>query len=170
MEGFLRFLGWLFLIFLAYLIFGFDVRKRKQRIKELKEEYNKANAEYVRRYRENERLEKKARIRAKLFLLGFYSCVCASFAVICNLCHWEVLPTIIIGIGYYGLFASPLSHILFGKDMGASGLYNAIYYRVRNYLNKKNNFNAALLPVYLKKRDELRVELITLIKDYKKTY
>lgn len=167
MDGFLRLLGWLFLIFLAYLIFGFDVRKRKQRIKELKKEYNKANAEYVRRYRENERLEKKAKIRAKLFLLGFYSCVCASFAMICNFCHWEVLPTIIVGVGYYGLFASPITHILFGKDMGASGLYNAIYSRVRSYLNKKNNFNAALLPVYLKRRDDLRNEILNYIKTNK---
>jgi len=168
MEGFLRFLGWLFLIFLAYLILGFDERKWKQRVKELKAEYKKTNEDYVRRYKEDKRIEEKAKLLAQATLLVFYSCVAFSFWVICSYYQWETVSTIFIGIGYYGLLSSPVSHVLFGRDMGAASLYQFFNGKIRGYLNHRNNFNAALLPVSLKKREEKREELLSVLNEKRK--
>lgn len=168
MEGFLRFLGWLFLIFLAYLILGFDENKWKKRIQKLKAEYKNANEEYVRRFREDKKLELRAMRLSQVSLLGFYVILFIPFFTICSYYEISVIQTFIAAFGTYMLFASPVSHILFGRDMGAASLYKFFNGKIRTHLNKRNNFNAALLPIYLKKREKKREELLSAIKENRK--
>jgi hypothetical protein len=170
MDGFLRFLGWLFLIFLAYLILGWDKSKWKTRLRELKAEYKKANEEFVRRYKRDKELEARAKRLSQLALFAIYSILFIPLFAICSHYNLNVMETVTAGFGTYMLFSNPISYMIFGKTMGAEDLYATIKNQIREFLNKKNNFNSALVPVYLKKRDSLREEIVDLIQKNKTNF
>lgn len=170
MDGFLRFLGWLFLIFLAYLILGWDRTKWKVRLRELKAEYKKANEDYVRQYRKDKELEARAKRLSQLALFVIYAILFTPLFAICSHYNLNVIETVTASFGTYMLFSNPISYVLFGKAMGAGELYSTIKNMIREFLNKKNSFNSALVPVYLKKRDELREEIVDLIQKNKTNF
>lgn len=167
MDGFLRFLGWLFLIFLAYLILGWDRTKWKAQLRELNAEYKKANEAYVRQYRKDKELESRAKRLSQLALFVLYCILFTPLFAICSHYNLNVIETVTATFGTYMLFSNPISYILFGKSMGAGDLYSTIKKMIREFLNKKNSFNSELVPIYLKKREELREEILSIIKKSK---
>jgi hypothetical protein len=167
-DFFTALFGLLLLILLAFLVYGIPKLIARNKLDLLKRKYKKTNEDFVRSCSIKKKLDKRAKYLTQLSLLGIFTIILIPFFVACCYFEWKFLPTVFIGIGYYGLFVSPLSHVLFGKDFGANALFTLVNEKIKNYLYNKNNFYPHLVPVYQRKRDELREEIISVMSEIRK--
>lgn len=155
----------LIIFLLAYLLFGKRRAEKWAKFRQAKKNYQKANENFVQSFRTKELLLKMAELQTRVILIAccctfiitayYVSPVAWTGIIVAILCNMEPV-------------SKPIFLILTGKDHGWVTLYDGIRQSRIKSLYRKYQYNDYLLPVYLKKREEKREELLSIMKQIRK--